>query len=252
MNTENLNTEMSLEDEALASIAACALEDEIDIEDELLAMMGDETPEADVALKPFDEEPAFDVGRSKELDGFEDAEKDKSKKAPSKSSAKKKAKPAESEVKPAKRTVNRTSTAGMSCSDALHHKLGESLYETCILTTEMAALNEADLKKQIDAVVNGFNTLPKKVREKVLNVFQHVHGGVNLSTYTAMAMTLLKLKGEITSDDLRQAYIDRPYSTGTASAQSSQMFQLLPALGLANRDGKALTLNPNSVLKEML
>jgi hypothetical protein len=52
--------------------------------------------------------------------------------------------------------------------------------------------------------------------------------------------------------DLKNKYLSRPYSPGTASAQSSQMMQLLPALQIATRVGNTLELNEDSPLLELL
>jgi len=161
---------------------------------------------------------------------------------PKEKSAKKAAKP------------NTGSTATLLKSAAVRHKLGEACYEVCILDTQMAALTGSDLKAAVDQVIDGTDQLPKKVGEKVLNLLCAVNGKDNLSVYTKIAIDLLKEKGDagMTALDLRQKYLERPYSSGTSSAQSSQMFQLLPYLGIATRSGQTMTISKDSVLADLL
>lgn len=140
------------------------------------------------------------------------------------------------------------STASMKKSEAIVHKLGESRYETFCLTTEMAALDKSALNAKIDELVAEVDVLAKKVGEKVLNMACAVNGKEQLSVYTKIAIDLLKSKGSFTASELRDVYLARPYSAGTASAQGSQMYTLLPFMGIATRSGNTLTLNPESVL----
>lgn len=155
--------------------------------------------------------------------------------------------------KPKEPRVNAGSTANMKKSDAIRHKLGDACYQICVLDTQMAKMNDADLKVAIDQVIADVDTLPKKVGEKVLNLLCAINGKDNLSVYTKIAIELLKEKGPegMTTADLRQKYLDRPYSPGTSSAQSSQMFQLLPFLGIAKRSGNTMILNEESVFADM-
>lgn len=144
------------------------------------------------------------------------------------------------------------STASMKKSEAVVHKLGDSRYEVLILDTAMAGLDKAELEKQVDAFVEGFDNLAKKVGEKALNVACSLNNTDKLSVYTQIAIELLKEKGEMTTNDLRQKYLERPYSAGTSSAQSSQMFQLLPYFKIAHRSGNSLILNPDSVIADLV
>ncbi|HDC4315859.1 TPA: hypothetical protein O8U22_003958 [Enterobacter kobei] len=42
------------------------------------------------------------------------------------------------------------------------------------------------------------------------------------------------------------SYPEKPYPVGTASTQAGQMMTVFPALGIAEKDGKSLTLNADS------
>lgn len=144
------------------------------------------------------------------------------------------------------------STASMKKSEAIIHKLGERRYEIFCLSTQMAALDKDSLNKRIDELVGEVDLLAKKVGEKVLNMACAIDGKEQLSVYTKIAIDLLKSNGSFTATELRDKYLARPYSAGTASAQGSQMFALLPFMGIATRSGNTLTLNPESVLADCL
>lgn len=96
------------------------------------------------------------------------------------------------------------------------------------------------------AKLNDRKTTAKKVAEKVINFYHSTFGSAHLSNYTQIAVDALRAKKELTSAELIALYEARPYSKGTARAQSSQMMQLLPMLGIAKRDGKKLVLNDES------
>lgn len=138
------------------------------------------------------------------------------------------------------------STAGMKPSDAIRTKIGEKVYD-------VMAINDDHMEQaQIDTLLTAADALPKKVGEKVGNVAMHLANGVNLSVFTKTAIDLLAEKGEVTIAEIKQKYLDRPYTPGTASAQSSQMSKLLPFLGIATLDGKTLIANESSYLLPML
>lgn len=148
--------------------------------------------------------------------------------------------------------AKRVSTAGMTKAQATTHKLGDDRYDVLILDTDMAKLPEKDRKAQIDKFIASFDEQAKKVAEKAMNIACSLNNSDRLSNYTRMAIDLLKEKGEMTTADLRSCYLDRPYTPGTASAQSSQMFKLLPLFKIAIREGNTLKLNPDSVIADSL
>lgn len=153
----------------------------------------------------------------------------------------------EKEVKPKK-----IKTAGLKPSEALLKKFGDKIYETVVLEDSEADLSEADLKTSVNNYLSEFDDAAKKVGEKIVNVLQTISGEGKLSTYTEIAIKLLKENGETSSVDIRNAYLDHPYKVGTANAQSSQMMKLLPLLKLANREGNKLIANENSTLLSVL
>jgi hypothetical protein len=96
---------------------------------------------------------------------------------------------------------------------------------------EYLGVSIKDLKDKLVEI----DKAPQKVGEKVVNTVKAMKNGTHLSNYTAYALGLLVDKGEFTSAELREVYTKHPYSVGTANAQSSQMFKLLPLLGVADR-----------------
>jgi len=123
----------------------------------------------------------------------------------------------------------RVTTAGMSPSEALAAKFDESVMSV------------------IDAdTLAAYDSAPKKVGEKILNVYSHINNGVLLSTYTRVAIDLLRANPEIDVKDIKAMYTAHPYAKGTVEAQASQMMKLLPVLGIAEREGTRLVLNEDS------
>lgn len=71
--------------------------------------------------------------------------------------------------------------------------------------------------------------------------------------YTEIAIKMLLDNGELTSKELFDRYIARPYSEGTSRSQCGQMMQLLPALGLADRTSRgSLALRKDSLIAKQL
>lgn len=149
---------------------------------------------------------------------------------------------------PSKTRVPRANTP----SGQLRAKLGTSLYDYCVLTTQEATLPPAALQAQADQTLAKIDGLAKKVGEKAVNAILAVAGHAQLSCYTRIAVDMLNEAGTLSLADLKARYLKRPYTPGTSSAQSSQMMMVLPALGIARREGGTLIKNPDSVLLQML
>ena len=112
------------------------------------------------------------------------------------------------------------------------------------------SLEGADLASLVTVRSAMLDHLPKKVGEKAVNLIQALRSSASISVYTRYAMDMLVKDGEVTAAKLRAAYIARPYTPGTASAQSSQMMRLLPDLGIAKLVGGVLTPRDDSTLLE--
>lgn len=157
-------------------------------------------------------------------------------------------------AEPAKKkapVTKRISSLGMTKSEALAKALGSKLNDYLTLSLEDAQHPPADLQQKIDAKLTEIDSLPIKIQEKVVNFFAHLSNGAALSNYTKIAIDILVKDREISSKALRDAYIARPYSMGTANSQCTQLMKLLVVLGLAEKGAGKLTANPDSALLPM-
>lgn len=161
------------------------------------------------------------------------------------------AEPAKPKPKRAAPVTKRISSLGMKKSEALSKALGSKLQDFMCLNINDATLEPADLQAKIEAKLTEIDALPIKIQEKVVNFFAHLSNGAQLSNYTKMAIDLLIKDGEITSKALRDAYIARPYSPGTANSQCTQLMKLLQVLELANKEAGKLVANQESALLPM-
>lgn len=135
--------------------------------------------------------------------------------------------------------------------DALIARLGgvDAVSSNVVLTLADAEKSPEVLRDEFKDIVND---MAKKVGEKAVNLLAHLQGNAVLSVYTVIALEMLLKNGTLTSKELFDRYMKRPYSEGTSRSQSGQLMQLLPALKIANRVGKSLELNEDSVLAAAL
>lgn len=118
-----------------------------------------------------------------------------------------------------------------------------------IYNTTDADLSADVLRKLVKQRLDNLDKLAKKVGEKSVNLLAHLAGSAKLSNYTVMALKLLFENKHLTSKELQECYLKRPYSQGTARSQCGQMMQLLPAMEIAEKLGPgSLKLNDKSVL----
>ena len=148
--------------------------------------------------------------------------------------------------------TKRISTAGMAKSEALATALGDKLDTLLMVDSDDLALPEDQQFDKRIALLEKIDGLPKKIGEKATNLFAHVSKGAQLSNYTRIAINFLLTNGEMTSKQLKDTYLARPYSEGTASSQTTQLMNLLPALGIAKKEAGKLVVNPTSTLFPLL
>jgi hypothetical protein len=102
----------------------------------------------------------------------------------------------------------------------------------------------------VQALVDGINAV--KVREKVVNWFDHFHKGKALSVFSQIALNTLRAEGQITAKRLVEIYrataqrnnTAKTYDEGTARSQAQQLFTVLRTLCVITPTGIA---NPDSV-----
>jgi hypothetical protein len=148
--------------------------------------------------------------------------------------------------------TKRISTAGMLKSVALATALGDRLDDLLTIDTKDLALSDEDRFDKRIALLESIDKMPIKIGEKATNLFAHISKGAALSNYTRIAINFLVQNDEMTSKQLKDAFLSRPYSEGTSSSQTTQMMNLLPALGIAIKSGGRLIPNPTSTLLPLL
>jgi len=132
------------------------------------------------------------------------------------------------------------SVTGMATSEAVKTILGTDWEKNLVL--------DAANPESPDVILSRLDSLAKKQSMKAVNVFKWIQRGNNLEGYVSKALDLLIKNGSMSSENLREHYLAHPYSQGTANSQSNQIMSLFPALSIAQRDGKTLTLNENSTI----
>jgi hypothetical protein len=148
--------------------------------------------------------------------------------------------------------TKRISTIGMTKSVALATALGDKLDELLTIDTKDLALSDEERFDKRIALLETIDKMPIKIGEKTTNLFAHIAKGAALSNYTRIAINFLVQNDEMSSKQLKDAFLARPYSEGTSSSQTTQMMNLLPALGIAIKSGGRLIPNPTSTLLPLL
>lgn len=162
-------------------------------------------------------------------------------------------------VETEKKKATRVCTQGMRPSEIIDLKIGDDFKKLAVIREGDEKRKGKRLVEHMDKLKAAIDELPKKVGEKAVNIFQHLNNGAELSCYTHDAIAFLRESGGFTKKELHDFYAadntgvnSKPYSQGTAGAQSSQMMKLLPALGIAERDGMSLKPAEDSILFDML
>lgn len=209
-------------------------------EEALDALLADESDEK--AVEEEQEEPDMEAieadmkaeERQKRLDEatMTDEEADEAKAAltadPSvKLSDEAKAKVAESKPKS-------TPKEAIDCADVLTSKVNPT-------RSHWELLSGVDPDELRITILSDAESLPKKTREKVVNLMDWWVRGANLSVYTKIGLELLIEEGEITGTSLRNRYMSNPgkaYTMGTANAQSGQIIKLFKTFKITTSDGQ--------------
>jgi len=120
------------------------------------------------------------------------------------------------------------------------------------LDSDVGALSADDFTELMKSVTQ------IKVREKIINLAQHVVNDRKLNGYTQMAVDVL-LKAQldgckpVTVTDIKAAYQAKGYKPGTVNAQSGQLMALFRVMQMADGGSRSvLEPNPNSVILDIL
>lgn len=104
------------------------------------------------------------------------------------------------------------------------------------------------------ALVEAYEKCPVKAKDKVLNLIQWAVKGNELSVYTQLCIENLIKNNTSTSEMFRLHMMSnpsRPYPAATAGSQAGQLMAVLPALNIADRIGKNLTLKADSPIVKL-
>lgn len=100
------------------------------------------------------------------------------------------------------------------------------------------------------SVLEAVDKLPKKVALKAVNLLRHRTTPSKLENFTRIAMELLRTKRSFSSKELIAHFQSIKYSIGTARAQTSQIFSLLPTLRVSDRSGNTIAWNADSLIAQ--
>ncbi|WJW83832.1 hypothetical protein QU516_17540 (plasmid) [Moellerella wisconsensis] len=122
---------------------------------------------------------------------------------------------------------------------------------------QLSDLSEEDCSKiglSKEVMLTSVDSCPVKAKDKALNLAQWALRGSELSIYTKLGLECIVKNGSATSESFRiymMSNPSKPYPTGTAGTQAGQLMAVFPALGIATREGRELTLNKESPLVKL-
>ena len=164
-------------------------------------------------------------------------------------------------AKPAKpNTSAGTVRPGVSAktSEKIMFRLGSKAGDFLVLETKDADLDETALKARQEELLKQFDgTSQIKVREKMVQLFGYLSdANGKLNEVMRRAFTVLIKDGNLISGEKGNLHVDllaKPYSFGTARAQSGQIFSLFPQLKIVNKTDRGVyTANPDSVILQAM
>ena len=144
----------------------------------------------------------------------------------------------------------RVSTKGMTNSEAIKSILGADYADFLVFRNSEAKLTDSERATLAEKRLTEFDEVKHvKMAKKCLNVFEWMKTGRSMTTFVKLGLDALISKGTLSTKDLKQVYLDRPYQDKTASSVSSQMARVLCIFGVADRDtdGKLVLSDDSSI-----
>ena len=139
-----------------------------------------------------------------------------------------------------------------SKSAVLSAKLGEKAADYLVLEVGDISLGATEMQAKMNEVLGAIDACPqKKVQEKAVMLFGWMAKGGALNEVMARAFKVLLRDGKITTGEkgnLMTELLAKPYSVGTARAQSGQILSLFPMLKVTDRSKGVLTANEQSLV----
>lgn len=126
--------------------------------------------------------------------------------------------------------------------------LAATMSDEALLKAAMLLTGDEESEDNVKALNDTIDSLAKKVGDKAVNLLRYASEPRKLQNYTRLGLELLVRDGEVTSKSLTDHLKAAKYTEGTARSQANQIMSLFPALKVAARSGKTLTLNSESTL----
>lgn len=137
-------------------------------------------------------------------------------------------------------------------SQKISHKLGDKARDFLMMDIKDADLSDEELGAKQAALLKAVDLMAVKVGEKATMLFGYLRNGGKLNEVMRRTFTVLLADGFLSTGDKGNLVTNlekKPYSIGTCRSQSTQMFQLFPALGICHeREGGKLVMNEGSTI----
>lgn len=142
-------------------------------------------------------------------------------------------------------------------SEKIAHRLGDKAGDFLVLEMADATLSAEELTAKQAEMMKAFDATSQiKVREKMVQLFGYLRNGGKLNEVMRRSFTVLIADGQLTSGDKGNLHLNlltKPYSPGTARAQSGQIFSLFPALKIVVKSERGVYVaNPDSVILQTM
>lgn len=165
-----------------------------------------------------------------------------------------KVKKAKKEKEPKAPKPLRATSSTHKPGDLLKLKLGEKAGDYLTFDMKDAELTVDEIMAKQDAFIsrmNDYEAIADKVREKITMLLTWMTTGGTLNEVLKRSFIVLAQEGQLTSGEkgnLQLNLLAKPYSTGTARSQASQIFMLMPELGITLKTRGVMVANPDSTL----
>lgn len=167
-------------------------------------------------------------------------------------------KPAPQPAAPNKSAGTSRPSVSAKTSEKIAFRLGSKAGDFLILETADAMLPEVELKTRQEELLKSFDSTSQiKVREKMVQLFGYLSNDTaKLNEVMRRSFTVLITDGSLISGEkgnLHANLLSKPYSVGTARAQSGQIFSLFPQLKIVTKSDRGVyTANPDSVILQAM
>lgn len=126
--------------------------------------------------------------------------------------------------------------------------LSSVMDEPALLRVACLVNGDVEDVSTVDTLKSTVDNLAKKVGDKAVNLLRWQHDPKKLQGYTRLGVEHLLEHSTISSKSLTEHFQKSGYTIGTARSQANQLMSLLPALKVASKSGRELTVNADSTI----